>query len=396
MLSVETFITTDRQSANSPPGESFLISSNGSKKPVSIPLLSNRAEEVLVEPVLDEPALDETFPYSYIRYQQTAYYNGTLIRAKHPNILEVYEISRTANPPLPATFVEEIHLEYEKDFMEWCFASIHSLVISKKFIIVGTNGWTTYEGSVVVFDRQNKTQLSKSLFRGSVQVTEIVGNIFYAIHGLDTAMVQGKIQEGKIEIISRNMEIDQWPWLVSTSQYDEVMYAYPRKQNGILRIPEPEQQKQIIYLYTVAHQKSEERYINWLSDQLMFFFPSQTPGSLLTYYLGTNRYDFTILWLYLKLIHLSAKLVEYDTMKHNDRYLEVVNSFECSHTIFYPWLIWRIGIHTFMVGKAKNSVDLRCTKFPGIEKEAELLPCSISTWHIYEGDGLDGSKLGYY
>jgi hypothetical protein len=42
VLSVETFITTDRQSADSPSGESFLIGSNGSKKPVSIPSLSNK------------------------------------------------------------------------------------------------------------------------------------------------------------------------------------------------------------------------------------------------------------------------------------------------------------------------------------------------------------------
>jgi hypothetical protein len=382
VLSVETFITTDRQSADSPPGESLLISSDGSKKPVSIPPLSNRAREVL-----------EILPYYYFWYQQTAYYDRTLIRAKHPNILKVYEISRiaTANPSLPATFVEEIHLELEKDFITWPLASIHSLVISKKSIIVGTNRSTNYKGSVVVFDCQNKTQLSKSLFRGPIQVTEIVGNIFYAIHKMDTVMVQGKIQDGKIEIIYRNMKINQWPWLVSTNQHDEIMYAYPRKQNGILRIPEPEQQKQVIYVYTVAPPKLEERYIEWSSNQLMFFFPNRTPGSLLTYYLGKNRYDLTILLLYLKLIHLSARLVEYNTRKHNDCYLEEVNSFECPHnTIFYPWLIWRIGIHTYMVGQAEKSVDLRCTKFPKIKEETELLPCSISTWHIYEDEGPEG------
>jgi hypothetical protein len=105
-------------------------------------------------------------------------------------------------------------------------------------------------------------------------------------------MVQGKIQEGEIEIIRRRMEIDTWPWLIPTSQHNEVMYAYPAKQNGFLQRPKPAEMKQVIYVYTVAPQKLEKRYIKWSSDHLMFFFPDRTPGSLVTYFLGKIGNDF--------------------------------------------------------------------------------------------------------
>ena len=78
---------------------------------------------------------------------------------------------------------------------------------------------------------------------------------------MNTAIVQGKIKKGEIEIIPRKMEIDLWPWLDPTSQHDEVMYAYLVKQNGHLQILPPDQRKQVIYTYTVSPSKLDERYI---------------------------------------------------------------------------------------------------------------------------------------
>jgi hypothetical protein len=45
-----------------------------------------------------------------------------------------------------------------------------------------------------------------------------------------------------------------------------------------------------------------------------------------------------------------------------------------------------------MVGEGEGSKNLLCfqPKVPKIEEEIGLLPCSISTWYIYSGDGLDG------
>ena len=276
IFSVETFITTENSSDDTQPGASFLIDSKGFRKSISIPRLRGKAFSLLVTPWGNFP-----------QYQQTALYDRTLIRAKHPNTLEVYEISRVANEDesLPARFIENICLKLEQQFINWHPASIHSLVISENYIIVGTNGSFGFWGSVVVFNRQNRTQLSKKLFEGSVQITGIVGNIFYAI--CDEAIVQGKIQEGKIEIIRGKLKINQWPWLVPTGQHNEVMYAYAAKDND-----SPQGTKlasnQVIYVYTMASDKCEERYIRWSSD-FMFFFPDRAPGSLLTYYLGKER-----------------------------------------------------------------------------------------------------------